>query len=402
MLSPGTLALTLLLAALAATGPLSTDFYLPSMPDIAAQLHASPSEVQFTISLFLFGFAAGQIAYGPFSDRHGRKPVLLMSMGIFLIATVLCVLSTSVEMLIGARVLQAFGGAGGVVLSRAVVRDLYSGRQAAREMSIISSVTALAPVLAPMFGGLAQAAFGWRGVFMVLGLICAAVALAAYLWLPETLKTRAAERVSVASIWASYRIIFRNRAYRAYLAICTAIYSGLLAWLAGSAFLLQNVYRLTAVEFGFIFAVGTAGYLIGSNIGARIVVRLGIDFVIGIGAVLATIGGVAFFTSLYVGFTSSLAVVLPMTIYLSGLGMVLPQSIAGAMTPFPERAGAASSLFGFIQQTAAALCGSLVGLMLDRGPMPLASAVAFMGLATLAIWIATRGIRRSHAAVHDV
>src|SRR5690606_4177487 len=135
----------------------------------------------------------------------------------------------------------------------------------------------------------------------------------------------------------------------AYLAMCTATYSGLLAWLAGSAFLLQNVYRLTAFEFGFVFAVGSAGYLLGSTIGARIVVRLGIDTVLGIGAVLATTGGVAFFASLYISFASSLAVVLPMTIYLTGLGMVLPQSIAGAMTPFPERAGAASSLFGFIQ-----------------------------------------------------
>lgn len=402
MLVPGTIALTLLLAALAASGPLSTDFYLPSMPEIAAQLHASPSEVQFTISLFLFGFAAGQIVYGPFSDRHGRKPVLLMSMGIFLAATVLCVLSTSIEMLIGARLLQAFGGAGGVVLSRAVVRDLYSGRQAARQMSIISSVMALAPVLAPMFGGMVQAASGWRGVFMVLGLMGAAVALATYLWLPETLKARASERVSVASIWQSYRVILRNRAYRAYLGMCTATYSGLLAWLAGSAFLLQNVYRLSAFEFGFVFAIGSAGYLIGSNIGARIVVRLGIDTVLGIGALLATIGGGAFFVSLYIGFASSLAVVLPMTVYLAGLGMVLPQSVAGAMTPFPDRAGAASSLFGFIQQTVAALCGSLVGLMLDRGAMPLASAVAIMGAATLAIWIATRGIRKSHAAVHDV
>lgn len=402
MLLPGTFALTLLLAALGAFGPLSTDFYLPSMPDIGEKLSASPSEVQFTISLFLFGFAAGQIVYGPFSDRHGRRPVLLMSMGIFLVATVLCVLSTSIEMLIGARLLQAFGGAGGVVLSRAVVRDLYSGRQAARQMSIIASVMALAPVIAPMFGGIVQSVSGWRGVFVVLGLIGAAVAVAAYFWLPETLKTRATERVSITSIWASYRVIFRNRAYRAYLAMCTATYSGLLAWLAGSAFLLQDVYKLSALEFGFVFALGSVGFLAGSNISARIVGRLGIDTVIGIGAVLATVGGGAFFLSVYLGFTSFLAVVLPMTVYLSGLGMVLPQSIAGAMTPFPERAGAASSLFGFIQQSIAALCASLVGLMLDRGAVPLAAAVASMGIATLAIWLATRGVRKSNAAVHDV
>ena len=134
----------------------------------------------------------------------------------------------------------------------------------------------------------------------------------------------------------------------------------------------------------------------------ELVIRLGIDTVIGIGAVLATVGGAIFFLALYIGVTSSLAVVLPMTVYLAGLGMVLPQSIAGAMTPFPDRAGAASSLFGFIQQAVAALCGALVGLTLDRGAMPLAAAVAIMGTATLAIWLATRGIRKSHAAVHDV
>src|SRR5690242_1055012 len=132
MLAPGTFALTLLLAALSATGPISTDLYLPSLPAIAAGLNSDASHVQFTISAFLVGFAIGQIVYGPFSDRHGRKPLLLVSMGIFLAASVMCVVATSIEMLVVARVLQAFGGAGGVVLSRAVVRDLYTGARAGR------------------------------------------------------------------------------------------------------------------------------------------------------------------------------------------------------------------------------------------------------------------------------
>lgn len=400
MLAPGTFALTLLLAALSATGPISTDLYLPSLPAIAAGLNSDASHVQFTISAFLIGFAFGQIVYGPFSDRHGRKPLLLVSMGIFLAASAMCVFATSIEMLVVARVLQAFGGAGGVVLSRAVVRDLYTGARAGREMSIISSVMAFAPVLAPMFGGVLQTAFGWRGVFATLGLIGACVTLATVFLLPETLKVRAAAKVSLGSIWESYRIVFRNGGYRSYLAICTAIYAGLLAWLTGAAFVLQGIYGLSAFEFGFVFAIGSAGFLAGSNIAARIVTRLGIDKVIGIGAVLAALGGTCVLLSVTLGFKSSLTIVLPVAIYLCGLGMVLPQSIAGAMTPFPERAGAASSLFGFIQQTTAAASGAVVGLLLGYGAWPLAVAMALMGLTTLVVWIATRGVRKRNAALH--
>ena len=149
-----------------------------------------------------------------------------------------------------------------------------------------------------------------------------------------------------------------------------------------------------------MFAIGSAGFLIGSNIAARIVTRLGIDKVIGIGALLAAVGGTCVLLSVMLGFKSSLTIVVPVSVYLCGLGMVLPQSIAGAMTPFPERAGAASSLFGFIQQTTAAASGAVVGLLLGYGAWPLAIAMALMGLTTLVVWIATRGVRKRNAALH--
>src|SRR6476661_3585652 len=156
MLRPGTFALTALLAGLSAVGPLTTDMYLPSLPDIARQLDASTAQVQLTISTYLVGFAVGQIVYGPVSDRHGRKPVLIAAIIIFCAATLICALSTSIEMLMAARALQAIGGSGGIVLARAVVRDLYSGRRAGRELSLIGSVMALAPVIAPLIGGVLQ------------------------------------------------------------------------------------------------------------------------------------------------------------------------------------------------------------------------------------------------------
>ena len=168
MLRPGTFALTALLAALTAVGPLTTDMYLPSLPDIAQRLGASTAQTQLTISSYLIGFAVGQIVYGPVSDRHGRKPVLLAAVVLYCAATLACALATSIEMLIIARAGQALGGSGGIVLARAIVRDLYSGARAGRELSLIGAVMALAPVFAPLVGGVLQTGFGWRSVFFTL------------------------------------------------------------------------------------------------------------------------------------------------------------------------------------------------------------------------------------------
>jgi DHA1 family bicyclomycin/chloramphenicol resistance-like MFS transporter len=399
MLRTGTFALTALLAALSAIGPLTTDMYLPSLPDIARQLHASTAQVQFTISAYLIGFAVGQIFYGPVSDRHGRKPVLMAAMALYCVASLACALSTSIEMLIIARTFQALGGSGGIVLTRAIVRDIYAGARAGRELSLIGSVMALAPVLAPIAGGLLQTGFGWRAVFFALvaaGLVGAGIV---WLLLPETLNTRAAEPVSIASMGRSYRIVVRNPAYLAYLGITSASYAGLFAWISGAAFVLQNLYGLTPFDFGAAFALGSIGYMTGSALAARIVVRFGLDGVLGVGGCACAVGGLGMVAAVALGLSSSLSLVAPVAIYLAGLGMVLPQGIAGAMTPFPERAGAASSLFGFVQQSAAAVCGAVVGWFLGHSAWPLVLGVAVMGCTTLALWLATRGIR-SRAVKH--
>jgi len=395
MLRTGTFALTALLAALSAIGPLTTDMYLPSLPDIAWQLDASTAQVQLTISAYLIGFAVGQIFYGPVSDRHGRKPVLVAAIALYCVASLACALSTSIEMLIVARAFQALGGSGGIVLARAIVRDIYSGARAGRELSLIGSVMALAPVLAPIAGGLVQTGFGWRATFLALvivGLLGAAIVL---LLLPETLNARAAEPVSIPSIFRSYRVVARNPSYLAYLGIASASYAGLFAWISGASFVLQNLYGLTPFDFGVAFALGSIGYMTGSALAARMVVRVGLDGMLGIGGCACAAGGLGMVVAVAFGLTSSLSLVLPVAVYLAGLGMVLPQGIAGAVTPFPERAGAASSLFGFVQQSAAALCGAAVGWFLGQSAWPLAIGVAAMGCATLGLWLATYGTRRA-------
>ncbi|HXZ46619.1 MAG TPA: multidrug effflux MFS transporter [Pseudolabrys sp.] len=399
MLRPGTFALTALLAALTGIGPLSTDMYLPSLPDIARQLDASTAQAQFTISSYLIGFALAQSFYGPVSDRHGRKPVLLTAITLYCAASLVSAFSTSIEMLIIARFFQAVGGSGGIVLTRAIVRDIYSGARAGRELSVIGSVMALAPVLAPLAGGVLQTAFGWQSVFLTL--VAAGFAMGAIVWLflPETLKTRAAEPVSLPSMARSYGVVARNPAYLAYLGITAASFAGLFAWISGTAFVLQNLYGLSPFDFGVAFAFGSIGYMTGSALSARLVERLGLDGMLGLGGCACAVGGLGMIAAVAFGLSSASSLVLPMAVYLGGMGMVLPQGIAGAMTPFPERAGAASSLFGFVQQTVAAICGAIVGILLGQSAWPLVGGVAAMGCLTLGLWVATIGIRRG-AATH--
>ncbi|HET7848713.1 MAG TPA: multidrug effflux MFS transporter [Pseudolabrys sp.] len=398
MLRPNTFALTALLAALTAVGPLTTDMYLPSLPQIARVLDASTAQAQFTISSYLIGFAIGQIFYGPFSDRHGRKPVVLAAVAIYCVATLGCALSTSIEMLIVARLFQAIGGSGGIVLARAIVRDLYSGVRAGRELSVMASVMALAPVIAPVIGGALQTAFGWQASFILLA-ASGVMGIALIYWLlPETLEKRAEYPVSPATMLNSYRIVARNRCYLAYLALVALTYAGLFAWISGASFVLQDLYGLSPFSFGVAFALGSIGYMVGSALAARLVGKFGLDVTAGIGAVGNAAGGLGMIAAVGFGATSAAWIVIPMAVYLAGMGMVLSQGIAGAMSPFPERAGAASSLLGFVQQTLAAACGAAVGILLGQSAWPLAGAVAAMGCLTLLLWVLTRGVRAQGAA----
>jgi DHA1 family bicyclomycin/chloramphenicol resistance-like MFS transporter len=383
LLRPGTFALTALLATMTGIGPLSTDMYLPSLPDIARLLGASPAQVQLTISTYLIGFAVGQIFYGPISDRHGRKPVLLAAIAIYCLATLVCMLATSIEVLMIFRGMQAFGGCGAIVLARAIVRDLYSGVQAGRELSTIASVMALAPVIAPLIGGVLQMLFGWRANFAALLGIGLLLAATAWLRLPETLSTRSAEPVSPASILRSFRIIASNRAYLAYLGLAAFSFAGLFAWISGASFVLQDLYGLSALSFGVAFACGSVGYMAGSALAARLVVRIGLNNTIGIGVCGLALGGLGMVAAVASGLMSAASLVIPMAVYLAGMGMVLGQA---------ERAGAASSLLGVGQQGSAAICGAIVGYFLTSA-WAMALGVAVMGCAALLLWLMTRELR---------
>jgi DHA1 family bicyclomycin/chloramphenicol resistance-like MFS transporter len=387
MLRPDTIALTALLALLVAFGPVATDLYVPSMPEIGRLLGASTAEVQLTLSSYLIGFALGQIIYGPISDRYGRKPILLTALVLFCTASAACAAAPTIDLLIAARILQALGGSGAIVLARAIVRDFYAGDRAGRELSRMGAIMSIAPVLAPLIGSVVQVTFGWRANFtIVVGVGCLALVV---VWrsLPETLHCRSAEPISIANILRGYQTLLRNRTLIAHVAIVSASYAGLFAWISGSPFVLQDLHGLSALEFGFAFGLACIGSVIGAATAAPLVMRIGLDLTIGLGTLVLATGGLTMVAILALGSQSVPALVLSMALYHAGLGLAMPQAIAGALTPFPDHAGAASSLVGFVQQTSAASLGAVVGHTLGFSAWPLAVAVGAMGCISLLLWV---------------
>ncbi len=392
MLRPDTLALTALLALLTALGPLSMDMYLPSLPDIVRVLQAPTAHVQLTVSSYLFGFAVGQVIYGPLSDRHGRRPVLLAALVLYATGTLICAATQSIDTLIAARFVQALGGAGAIVLPRAMVRDLYSGARAGRELSLQGAMVALAPIMAPMIGGVLQTAFGWRASFIGLGGIGVIAILIVGRLLPETLTQGASQPISASSLAQSYGVVARHRGFLAYLGILTASFAGLLAWVSGASVVLQGVYGLSAVAFGFTFALAAAGYLVGTTIATRFVLHLGLDRTMGFGVTLLAAGGLGV-AAVVAAHINGIWLVAAMAVYLAGLGLSMPQAMAGALTPFADRAGTASSLMGFVQQTVAAFVAAVVGVYLGRSAWPVAGGVVTMGCLAFLLWALTRRVR---------
>lgn len=392
-LRPDTLAMTAVLAMLTALGPLSTDFYLPSLPEIVQVMGTDVAGAQATLSSFLFGFAAGQIVWGPLSDRLGRRPILLAGLGLFALATLACAFAPSIEALTAARALQALGASGPIVLGRAMVRDLYEGARAGRELARMGTIMGLVPAVAPVMGGVLQVAFGWRSTFFASLLFALGLAVAIITVMPETLRQRSPQPLSLPAVFRGYGTLLQNRAFRVYVALTALAYAGLFAFISGSSFVLTAVYGLTPVQYGFSFATGVIGYIGGTVLAQRLVGSRGMDGVIALGVLCLALGGLLMLGSVATGAGGAVGVVLSWAVYACGVGLAMPQAQASAMMPFPDRAGAASSFNGLCQMLLSACIGLLVGHLLKNAALPLPLVMSGLGITAFLLFNLTRRIR---------
>jgi DHA1 family bicyclomycin/chloramphenicol resistance-like MFS transporter len=383
MRRPDSLPVTALLTLLVAAGAISTDLYLPSLPAIGRAFEADTAQVQLTLSVFLAGFAVSQIAYGPLSDRFGRRPILLGGLVIYLLATLACLLAPSIDWLIGARFMQATGACAGVVLGRAVVRDVHGREQAARMLSYMGMAMALAPALGPILGGLLQVWFGWRANFAVLVGFGAACLLGVTIMLPETNRWRDSEATKPWRIFANYRRLATDRAYLGYVLVCAFTYAGIFAFISGSSFVLIVGLGLSPDLYGLCFAAVVLGYMVGTFISGRLTLRIGLERLILAGAVVGALAGALSLALSLAGIFGVWPIIGPVFLFLIGAGLVLPNAMAGAIGPFPTMAGAASALLGFIQMSLAALVGIAVGHFTDGTALAMTTALAAVGLAAL-------------------
>jgi DHA1 family bicyclomycin/chloramphenicol resistance-like MFS transporter len=385
------LPLTLLLGVLISLSALGTDLYAPALPGLAASFAAPVSAAQATVTTYFLGLAAGQLLWGPLSDRYGRKPVLLAALVLMLAATAAAALAGSLPAVATARLLQGAGMAGGVVIGRSIVRDLHAHEQAARLLSRMMLVFSLVPIAAPLAGAALASRAGWTAIFWAYASVAGLLVVAVAAGLPETAAARRA--APLAEIARRLREILRDRRFVAPFLLVVGCQMAIICWVSNSAFALA-ASGASMSQYGWMFAGVMLGQIAGAWISSRLVLRLGIARLLRAGGRIALAGGAAAAALAWAGVEHWLGIVAPFAVMLFGTALVIPNASAAALSPFPHAAGAASSLMGAIGFACGAAVSTLLGAAFDGTARPMASVAA---LATLGVVICESTVRRGKA-----
>lgn len=392
MLNPHGRAFRVLLGSQSMVSSLAVDMSLPALPAITAALHTTPARAQLTIGLYLLGYAAGQLFYGPLSDRFGRRPILLTGLALYTLSGFLCAFAPTIDIMVAVRLLQGFGGAVGVVVTRAAARDHFGGRELAQMMSSITAVQAFGPLVAPVLGGIIATHFDWHVIFLVQGCFAALMLATTWAGFAESIKQRDVHAVRPGRLVTNYWTFLSNPRCIGFALVSSCVFTGLFIVLSASPFVLIEVYGLSSQAYGFFFGFSVLGYMVGS-FGNRRLLRamvqsetlLRCGLVILIAAALAML----FFAAKMWGGVAG--VMGPYVIYCFAISLVQSNAIAAAMEPIPHMAGTGASLMGGIQMASAAVGGFIVDLFFDGTgtPMGVGMASAAIG-ATIFYWLIAR------------
>lgn len=379
--------LIVLLALLAAIGPLSIDTYLPGMPAIAIDLRVSSSVVEQSLSAYFVGLAAGQVVFGPLSDRFGRRPILFCGLLLYLLATVVCVFAPTAHMLIIGRAVQALGASAMPAASRAVVRDLWSGNRAARAMSFVMMAMAFAPIIAPLLGGQIFIYLGWRAIFWLMfgfGLLLVALVV---LRMPETHGPERRANVRLLDYFTAYRFVLSSARGWAYLLAGGLSYAVMFGYIIGSPYVYIEFFGVRPDVFGLYFGLNVVGLTLGNWFNSRFVTHWGYLRMLGAGILTSIAGSLALLLFALTETGGLAAVVSCLFIAVAPVSMSGANAIAGLLDRYPDNAGAASALFGVSQFGFGAVAGMLTGLLHTDNAAAMGWSMSIMALGAAVAWL---------------
>jgi DHA1 family bicyclomycin/chloramphenicol resistance-like MFS transporter len=364
--------MVVVVGGLSVFGPLCIDMYLPGFPNIGRDLQASASEVQLTLTACMIGIAVGQLLIGPLSDRLGRRPPLLAGLAAFVASSVACGFAPNIYALTGFRLIQGIGGAAGIVIARSIVRDLHSGVALVRFFSTLMLVTGLGPVLAPQIGSWTLSITSWRGIFLILAGFGATLLLVAWWRVPETWPRNRRLSGSLWSVLGPMVSVGRDRVFLGYALACGLGMGGMFAYVAGSSFVLQNVYGLSPDIYGVVFALNAAGFIIGAQVNGRVVGRFGPSVLLTAGLTSMVVCGAVLVAVVSTGRFGLVGVIAALFVAMFGWGFVSPNAVALALDRYPHSAGAASAVLGSFQFLVASLTTPLAGIGGTADALPMA------------------------------
>ncbi|WP_285769391.1 multidrug effflux MFS transporter [Peribacillus sp. SI8-4] len=389
------LLLALMLGSFAAIGPLSLDMYLPGLPTLAEDLRSSTSLAQLSLTACLLGLAIGQIYLGPLSDAKGRRTPLIVSLSVYGLSSLLCAFAPTIELLLLLRFIQGIAGAGGIVISRAIVRDLFSGTDLTKFFSMLMLVNGAAPILAPVFGGQLLQFTSWRGVFIVIAILGVLMVGAAFFGIKETLSPNLRSEGGVNDTIRTFGNLVKDRAFMGYALSQGFISAAMFAYISGSPFVLQNIYGVSPQAFSVIFAMNGVGIIIASQVAGKLAGRVKEEKLLQFGLCLALFGGVFLIASVF--FEIGLAgILIALFLSVSSVGIVGTTSFSLAMQNQKKTAGSASALIGLLPFILGSLMAPLVGLGSGDSPMPMGIVmVSCQAIAMLAYFmLARRGLKQ--------
>lgn len=366
---------TLVLGGLTALPPLSMDMYLPALPAVTRSLGSPAATVQLTLTACLAGMALGQLVVGPMSDRWGRRRPLLIGMIVYVAATAICALAPTAELLIGFRLLQGLAGAAGIVIARAVVRDLYDGVEMARFFSTLMLISGVAPIIAPLIGGQVLRITQWRGIFVVLTGVGILLTLVVAKWLHETLPPEKRHGGGVGQALRTMRGLLADRVFTGYTLTGGLAFAALFAYISASPFVVQEVYGASPQTFSLLFGVNSVGLIAVGQLNGKVLVgRVSLDKALGFGLAVITLAATALLlmTAGVFGKAGLLPVAAGLFVLMSAMGLAMPNTNALALMRTPHAAGSASALIGTSAFLIGAVASPLVGIAGEATAVPMA------------------------------